>query len=152
MSTRIINTELSLTANPTTVRQGETVTLSGYLNMRSAGDLDGNNSIGIRDIVAVAQAFGSKPGYPNWNPEADLDKNGYIGIVDIVMVAMNFGENSNGKTIYIQRSYDGQNWENIAEVKTYRADISGAFSYQYTVNETPPKTIYFRAYFPGVVY
>lgn len=147
--------QLTLTAEPTTVGQGDTVTLFGYLNIQSAGDVNGDGVIDMKDITATIRAFGAKPGDPKWNPNADLNKDGVIDMHDITESIRRFGQSSSNKPVYIQRSYDGVNWETIAELKTYYDSthyIAGAFSYQYYVTESPPKTIYFRAYFPGGVY
>jgi len=56
------------------------------------GDLNGDFTIDIYDIVLVATSFGSRQGDPNWNPNADLVEDNTIDIYDVVIVAQNFGE------------------------------------------------------------
>ncbi len=55
-------------------------------------DVTGDNYVGIDDIVAVAENFGTDPTHPNWNHIYDINDDNYIGIDDIVSVAEHFGE------------------------------------------------------------
>ncbi len=55
-------------------------------------DVTGDNYVGIDDIVAVAEHFGTSPGHPDWDPKYDINKDDYVGIDDIVSVAEHFGE------------------------------------------------------------
>jgi hypothetical protein len=64
----------------------------GTITFRIVGDVNGDCEVGIDDIYAVAQAFGSSPGHPRWNEYADLTQDGYVGIDDIFLVAVHFGE------------------------------------------------------------
>lgn len=56
------------------------------------GDINGDFTIDIYDVVIVARAFGSKPGNPDWKPNADLVEDNIIDIYDVVIVAQNFGK------------------------------------------------------------
>jgi len=56
------------------------------------GDINGDFTIDIYDIVLVATAFGSRPGDPDWKPNADLVEDNIIDIYDVVIVAQNFGK------------------------------------------------------------
>jgi len=64
------------------------------------GDVSGpegtkDGVVDMFDIVAVGNAFGSKPTDPEpsrWNGDADLVVNGVINIFDLVMVAINYGK------------------------------------------------------------
>jgi hypothetical protein len=55
------------------------------------GDLNHDGKIDMRDIAAVAKAFGTRPGDALWNPAADLDKSGKVDMKDIAIVARAFG-------------------------------------------------------------
>jgi len=55
------------------------------------GDVNGDGTVDIYDVVTVATAFGSYPGHQNWNPDADIVPDNIIDIYDIVTVAKNFG-------------------------------------------------------------
>lgn len=56
------------------------------------GDVNGNDSIGISDFLALRSAFGSVPGNPNWNPEADLNGSGAVNVADFLILRKNFGQ------------------------------------------------------------
>lgn len=51
------------------------------------GDLNGDFTADLVDLVMLAQAYGSKPGNANWNPNADIDNNGTVGLLDFVILA-----------------------------------------------------------------
>jgi hypothetical protein len=55
------------------------------------GDLNHDGKIDMRDIAAVAKAFGTRPGDPLWNLAADLDNNGKVDMKDVAIVAKAFG-------------------------------------------------------------
>jgi len=48
--------------------------------------------IDIRDVAAVAQAFGSNLGHPRWNPYVDFNSDEKIDIRDIAASAKHFGQ------------------------------------------------------------
>jgi hypothetical protein len=56
------------------------------------GDVDDNGRVDMSDIVAVCDAFGSKPGKPNWNTNCDLDLDNKVTMGDIVIALDNFGK------------------------------------------------------------
>jgi len=56
------------------------------------GDINGDGTVNIGDILICAVAFGSEPGDLKWNPIADLDSNGIINILDLVKIGVNFGK------------------------------------------------------------
>jgi hypothetical protein len=57
-------------------------------------DVNGDGYVGIDDIVAVAEHFGTAPGDPDWDPKYDINSDDYVGIDDIVAVAEHFGESA----------------------------------------------------------
>lgn len=62
------------------------------IKVRMFGDIDGDDTIDIRDVAAAAKAFGSYPEHSKWNPAMDLNMDNKIDIRDIVIVAANFGK------------------------------------------------------------
>lgn len=56
------------------------------------GDVDGNGIVDIKDIFAMAKAYGSYPGKPNWNPNLDVNGDAFIDIRDIFTAAKNYGQ------------------------------------------------------------
>jgi outer membrane protein assembly factor BamB len=55
-------------------------------------DVTGDGYVGIDDIVAVAEHFGTQPDQPNWHPKYDINFDDYVGIDDIVATAEHFGQ------------------------------------------------------------
>jgi len=56
------------------------------------GDINYDGKVDIRDIAAVAMAFGSYQGSSTWKAEADINGDGKVDIKDIVIVGKNFGK------------------------------------------------------------
>jgi hypothetical protein len=56
------------------------------------GDIDGNFKVNLADLVALAQAYGSRPSDNNWNPNADVDGNNVVGLSDLVALAQHYGQ------------------------------------------------------------
>jgi len=56
------------------------------------GDIDGNRKVEIKDIAAIAKAFGSRAGQPAYHPNLDIDCNYKIEVKDIAISAKYFGK------------------------------------------------------------
>jgi hypothetical protein len=64
----------------------------GWTFVTLAGDVDGNHSVNILDIVRMAGVYGVRLPDPRYNPNCDLDGDGDIDILDIVVAAGNYGQ------------------------------------------------------------
>ena len=76
----------------TTQYMGSYTLQSKKISISIAGDISGDGSVNLQDLVLLAKAYGSKPGEPNWNPKADIDGNGTVGLSDLVILAKNYGK------------------------------------------------------------
>ena len=56
------------------------------------GDVNGDDTIDILDLVEAAGAFGAVPGSWAWKSWADVYPDGRINIFDLVMIALRFGQ------------------------------------------------------------
>ncbi len=56
------------------------------------GDVNGDRTVNILDLVAVAIVFGTRIGSPGYNPNADVNRDGVINILDLTFVALRFGQ------------------------------------------------------------
>jgi outer membrane protein assembly factor BamB len=65
---------------------------AGQVLVTIPGDLDGDFSVGLKDLVLLAQAYGSTPGDANWNPNADIAGTGVVGLIDLVILAQHYGQ------------------------------------------------------------
>lgn len=64
----------------------------GPIIMTMPGDLDGDFTVGLEDLVLLSAAYGSKPGDAKWNSSADIDSNNVVGLQDLFILARNYGE------------------------------------------------------------
>ena len=80
-------TEANLTgeSNPSNNIITTTVTLT------IPGDVNGDRTVNIVDLVSVALSFGSQAGSSRYNPNADMNQDGIINILDLTYVAARFG-------------------------------------------------------------
>jgi hypothetical protein len=66
--------------------------LTSWITVTILGDIDGNFKVNLADLVALAQAYASRPGDSNWNPNADIDGNGTVGLSDLVVLTQHYGQ------------------------------------------------------------
>jgi hypothetical protein len=84
----IISAKLSLSVSLLT--QGVT-TFSFKINVIGSttllGDVNGDGSVNVLDLIIVAKALGTYPGDSKYNPNADINGDGVIDILDLILVA-----------------------------------------------------------------
>lgn len=85
-------TEVPTTPNPTMWFTAVGSAYIGMIALPKSPDIDRSGSVGLTDLVLMAQAYGSKPEDPNWNELADLDNNGIVGLSDLVILANRYGQ------------------------------------------------------------
>jgi endoglucanase len=64
----------------------------GTVKVTIPGDINGDFKVDLKDLVILANAYGSTPGAPNWNPNADINGNGQVGLSDLVILAQHYGQ------------------------------------------------------------
>jgi hypothetical protein len=72
--------------------QESTVNFTWRAVVTIPGDLNGDFTVGLSDLVTLAQSYGSQPSDPKWNPNADIDGNAKVGLTDLVLLATHYGE------------------------------------------------------------
>jgi hypothetical protein len=65
--------------------------VDGTVVLVHLGDVDNNHKVEIKDIFAIAKAYGSSVGQPKYNSNLDINNDGKIDIKDIFATAKNFG-------------------------------------------------------------
>ena len=65
---------------------------SFVIMIRPSGDVNGDCTVNIVDLVLVAGSFGRSAGQPGFNPIADVNADGTIDILDLTTVGSSFGQ------------------------------------------------------------
>jgi len=61
------------------------------VKVKMLGDVNGDDYVGIDDIIVAGEHSGESSDRPRWNLDCDMNLDNYIGIDDIVLIASNFG-------------------------------------------------------------
>lgn len=56
------------------------------------GDVNGDRKVDLKDVYAVAKAYGSFPGHPRWNPMCDINNDGKVDLKDYYITCKNYGK------------------------------------------------------------
>jgi hypothetical protein len=64
----------------------------GNVEVRILGDVNGDGTVNLKDVYAVAMAFGTAPGYPRWDPSTDINDDSQVNLKDYYIVCLNFGK------------------------------------------------------------
>ena len=76
------NYTISATAGPVLgeTNTGDNTLSDGKILVTIPGDINGDFTVGLADLVTLANAYGSRPGDVKWNPNSDLDNNRIVGL------------------------------------------------------------------------
>jgi len=55
------------------------------------GDINGDGTVDVNDLILLAEAYGATSASPNWNPDADLNDDGVIDVYDQQLLGQNYG-------------------------------------------------------------
>jgi parallel beta-helix repeat protein len=64
----------------------------GVVKVTILGDINGDFTVGLSDLVLLAKAYSSKPGDARWNPNADINGDGTVGLSDLVIMARHYNQ------------------------------------------------------------
>jgi parallel beta-helix repeat protein len=65
--------------------------IDGTVKVTKPGDVTGDNSVNVLDLIIVAGALGTKPGDLGWKPNADIKEDNIINVLDLILVASYLG-------------------------------------------------------------
>jgi hypothetical protein len=54
----------------------------GWVFVSIVGDVNGDSKVDLKDVYAVALAYGSYPSHPKWNPNLDINNDNTIDLKD----------------------------------------------------------------------
>jgi hypothetical protein len=76
---------------PGEIDTADNVLADGKVKVRILGDVNGDGTVNVLDLIAASNAFSSYPGYPNYNFYADINRDGRINVLDMIIVATHLG-------------------------------------------------------------
>ena len=63
-----------------------------YVTLFLAGDVNGDGTVNMDDLIIFSRAFGSKTGDSNYDKRADFNNDGQVDGIDLILLAYNWGE------------------------------------------------------------
>ena len=64
----------------------------GTIRVVTPGDINGDGKIDVKDIYAIALAYGTWPGLHRWNPVCDINNDGKDDLKDYYIACRNYGK------------------------------------------------------------
>jgi len=64
----------------------------GTITVTISGDVDGDQSVTILDVVKITSIYALKQGDPGFNPNSDIDNDSNITILDVVICTSHYGQ------------------------------------------------------------
>ncbi|MEM2294229.1 MAG: ABC transporter substrate-binding protein [Candidatus Bathyarchaeia archaeon] len=65
--------------------------MDGWIFISIAGDVNADCKVDLKDIFAIALAYGAYPGHPKWNPNLDINNDKKIDLKDYFAAAKQYG-------------------------------------------------------------
>jgi hypothetical protein len=62
-----------------------------WFNVTDPGDINGDKSVDVEDLLWLVECFGSYRGEPAFDQEPDLNFDGVVDVVDLLILVENFG-------------------------------------------------------------
>ena len=66
------------------------VYVDGNVKLKLVGDVNGDGTVNIDDLIAWDAAYGSIQGDPNWNAQADINGDGVVDSLDGYLILQNY--------------------------------------------------------------
>jgi hypothetical protein len=66
--------------------------VNGNVEVRIAGDVNGDRTVDAFDLFGLGWAYGSDPSKPNWNPDCDFNRDGRVDASDLRDLSNNYGK------------------------------------------------------------
>lgn len=85
-----IKAEASVVTNETMTENN--LLINGPITVVILGDVNGDQTVNILDIIVISNAFGSTPENPSWNILGDLNGDERVTVNDLILIARRFGQ------------------------------------------------------------
>jgi hypothetical protein len=69
----------------------DNVYTDGKVTVTFPGDVNGDFTVNIEDLILLNKAYGSTPTSPNWNQYADIDKDNIVNVLDLLLLGRKYG-------------------------------------------------------------
>jgi len=66
--------------------------IDGNVKVKLMGDVNGDKTVDVFDLILIGAVFSSKLGDAKWNPDADLNNDSKIDVFDLILAGTNFGK------------------------------------------------------------
>jgi hypothetical protein len=76
---------------PFEINVSNNVYVDGGVKIRIPGDVNGDGTVDVLDLLLISKAFGTMPGDPNYNMYADINRDGSIDVLDMILVSLHMG-------------------------------------------------------------
>ena len=73
------------------VHTSDNTLADGTVKITKKGDINGDGSVNVLDLIVAASALGTRPGNPKWNANADLNDDNVINVLDLILIAKYLG-------------------------------------------------------------
>ncbi|MEM1540757.1 MAG: CARDB domain-containing protein [Candidatus Bathyarchaeia archaeon] len=70
---------------------GDNTLVDGWVFVTIVGDVNADRKVDLKDIFAIALAYGASPGHPKWNPNLDINNDKKIDLKDYFAAAKQYG-------------------------------------------------------------
>lgn len=65
--------------------------VDGEVTVTFPGDVNGDFTVNIYDLILLNQAFGSTPGGPSWDQYADINEDNIVNVLDVLLLGKKYG-------------------------------------------------------------
>jgi hypothetical protein len=77
---------------PGEIETADNTLTDGVIRVVTPGDINGDGKIDVKDIYAIALAYGTWPGLHKWNPVCDINNDGKCDLKDYYIACRNYGK------------------------------------------------------------
>jgi len=75
---------------PYEIETADNVCRDGIVTVTMQGDVNGDLTVDINDLIILTEAYGLTSASPSWNPNADINKDSKINVLDLLLLGENY--------------------------------------------------------------